>query len=133
MYIKIILKRETMKRVLKPKNLYQKLENAKKALKYTYQSEVGFKRIVKSFVVFSFVALIIPIESYLKAVLIISLMFPISAEILNTAIERAVDTATSEYRDSAKKSKDIASAFVYSSIFTTFLIWCSVLFFGFTS
>jgi len=121
-----------MKKILKPKNIYQKLKYARSGIIYTYRTEVGFKRIVRAFFIFATIALLLPIKDYFKIILVISLMFPISAEILNTAIEKTVDTATKEYQVTAKRAKDIASAFVYFSIFITFLIWCSVLYFAVT-
>ncbi len=42
--------------------------------------------------------------------LILTIACVISTELINTAIENAVDTATCEYKESAKKAKDTASA-----------------------
>ncbi len=44
------------------------------------------------------------------AVLVIAIMVVISAELFNSAVEKAVDTATKEYRADAKHSKDFAAA-----------------------
>lgn len=46
------------------------------------------------------------------AVLIITISMVIAAELINTAIENAVDTATLEYSDLAKKAKDTAAGVV---------------------
>lgn len=43
-------------------------------------------------------------------VLILTIFAVISAELLNTAVEKAVDTATSEIKSSAKLAKDAAAA-----------------------
>lgn len=46
------------------------------------------------------------------AVLIITISMVIAAELINTAIENAVNTATLEYSDFAKKAKDTAAGAV---------------------
>ena len=44
------------------------------------------------------------------AVLVVAITVVISAELFNSAVEKAVDTATKEYRSDAKHSKDFAAA-----------------------
>lgn len=47
------------------------------------------------------------------AILVLAIMSVITCEMLNTGIERAVDTATSEYSETAKLAKDISAGAVF--------------------
>ena len=47
------------------------------------------------------------------AILVIAISGVITCEMLNTGIERAVDTATSEYSETAKLAKDISAGAVF--------------------
>ena len=61
------------------------------------------------------------------AVLILMICSVISAELFNTAIEQAVDTATMEIKESAKLSKDAAAGAVLAlsvcSVFVGFMLF----------
>lgn len=46
------------------------------------------------------------------AILLVSIFSVLAAELVNTAVERAVDTATDEFRETAKIAKDTAAASV---------------------
>lgn len=73
-----------------------------------------------------FIALV-EMSSVSKAALFFS-MFPIIiAEMVNSAIERAVDLVTLEYSETAKKAKDAAAGIVLVSVVFTFLVWVAVL------
>lgn len=62
------------------------------------------------------------------AILLLSISTVIGAELLNTAIERAVDTATAEIKPSAKFAKDAAAGAVL--IFAIFSILIGICLFG---
>lgn len=62
------------------------------------------------------------------AVLLLSISSVIGAELINTGIERAVDTATSEIKPSAKLAKDAAAGAVL--VFAVFAVLIGVCLFG---
>ncbi|MDR0663922.1 MAG: diacylglycerol kinase [Helicobacteraceae bacterium] len=62
-----------------------------------------------------------------RAVLFISLLLPIFAELINSAIERVVDLVTSEYHELAKAAKDAGSAIVLVALTITGLIWATAI------
>ncbi len=62
------------------------------------------------------------------AVLLTAISSVIGAELLNTAIERAVDTATSEIKPSAKLAKDAAAGAVL--VFAVFSVLVGLCLFG---
>ena len=56
------------------------------------------------------------------AVLAIAILAVLSAELFNTAIERAVDTATKDFSENAKNAKDVsASGALISAIFSVII------------
>lgn len=62
------------------------------------------------------------------AVLLLAISSVIGAELLNTAIEKAVDTATAEIKPSAKFAKDAAAGAVL--VFAVFAVLVGVCLFG---
>ena len=69
--------------------------------------------------IFAYFYGITPIE---RGVLILTCALVISAEMINTAIERAVDTATKEFSETAKLAKDAAAGAVLVLAFASILI-----------
>ncbi|MDR1451272.1 MAG: diacylglycerol kinase [Helicobacteraceae bacterium] len=61
-----------------------------------------------------------------RAVLFVSLLLPIFAELINSAIERVVDLVTEDYHDLAKTAKDAGSAVVFVALVITSLVWAIV-------
>lgn len=95
----------------------------------TALKEAGIRKEV-AFIVFSLsVVPFFLVPLWAKVALIMSSFFPLFAELVNTAIEKAVDTATRNFSITAKKSKNIASVFVYGVIAWTLALWIIILFF----
>lgn len=69
----------------------------------------------------------IDLEIYKKIILILSIFFVIFAELVNSAIERVVDLATSDYHPLAKAAKDAGSAIVFVAIVISLGIWGIIL------
>ena len=114
-------------------NLIRNFQNSLNGLIDIYTAETAFRVEVVAFVFFVAVAFLLPIAAIYKAILILSLPIVLIAEIINSAIERAVDTATLEYDENAKKSKDAASTIVLISMLWVGLIWIATLYFAFHS
>ncbi|MCV6607553.1 MAG: diacylglycerol kinase [Campylobacterales bacterium] len=89
------------------------------------QTEVGL------FIIGTIIIFFLDIGMGHKAILFISLMFPIFAELINSSIERVVDLVTLEYHELAKHAKDAGSAVVLVSLIMTGLIWVVTLYDGF--
>lgn len=62
------------------------------------------------------------------AVLLLSISSVIGAELINTAVEQAVDTATTEIKPSAKFAKDVSAGAVL--VFAVFAVLTGVCLFG---
>jgi diacylglycerol kinase (ATP) len=76
------------------------------------------------------VALLLPASALGKVLMIASIILVLIVELLNSAIESAVDHASMERHPLAKRAKDIASAAVFLSIVNALVIWGMVLFWG---
>jgi len=108
-------------------NIINNFMNSINGIVDVYKSEAAFRIEVVAFVIMCTVAILLPIDTVYKVVLILSLPIVPIAEVINSAIERAVDTATLEFDENAKKSKDAASTIVMLSLVWVGAIWCAVL------
>ncbi|MDR2906106.1 MAG: diacylglycerol kinase [Helicobacteraceae bacterium] len=61
-----------------------------------------------------------------KAVLLVSLLLIILAELVNSSIERVVDLVTKDFHELAKHAKDAASAGVLVAILIALIAWAVV-------
>ena len=112
----------------KPKhNLFKNTVYALEGLVDITKHEASFKWQILLFVVGTVVAWLLPIELGYKFVLSISLIIPVLAEIINSAIERVVDLVTQDYRILAKQAKDAGAAIVFVSLLTLAAIWLATL------
>jgi diacylglycerol kinase (ATP) len=74
------------------------------------------------------VALLLPANHLGKAMMISSILLVLIAELLNSALESAVDHTSLEQHPLAKRAKDIASAAVFLSIVNALVVWGLVIF-----
>ncbi len=108
----------------KPKhNLFKNTVYALEGLVDITKHEASFKWQILLFIVGTVVAWMLPIETGYKFILSISLIIPVLAEIINSAIERVVDLVTQDYHILAKQAKDAGAAIVFVSLLTLAAIW----------
>jgi diacylglycerol kinase (ATP) len=69
------------------------------------------------------VALLLPASQLSKTIMIASILLVMIVELLNSAIETAVDHTSMEQHPLAKRAKDIASAAVFLSIANALVVW----------
>jgi len=116
----------------KPKyNIFKNIGYTIDGLKDLIENEASFRLEIVLFVIFSFIAWLLPITMIQSSILFISLFIPILAEIINSAIERIVDLITHDYHLLAKKAKDMGATLVLFSTILTAFIWFFVLIFSF--
>jgi len=72
-------------------------------------------------------ALFLPASGVGKAVMIAAVLLVIVVELLNSAVEAAVDRISLEHHRLAKRAKDIGSAAVFVSLVNVPLVWILVL------
>ncbi len=108
----------------KPK--YHFFKNTKYALEgfiYALKTETSFK--LEFFIAFIVIPLIFltPLELWQQSVLLITYFLIMIVELLNSALENAVDLITKEIHPLAKSAKDIGATAVMFSIILHILCW----------
>ncbi|MDR2151797.1 MAG: diacylglycerol kinase [Helicobacteraceae bacterium] len=93
------------------------------------KNETPMKAELLALIVGSAILIVWDIPFVYRAILFISLLLPIFAELINSAIERVVDLITSDYHELAKAAKDAGSAIVFLSLVITGLIWAVTIWF----
>jgi len=73
------------------------------------------------------IALFIPVGGTEKALMIASVLLVLVVELLNSAIEAAVDRISLENHQLAKRAKDIGSAAVFLSLINVVVVWALIL------
>ncbi|HEX9179962.1 MAG TPA: diacylglycerol kinase, partial [Burkholderiales bacterium] len=73
-------------------------------------------------------ALLLPASGVGKALMVGSVLLVLMVELLNSAVEAAVDRVSYENHELAKRAKDIGSAAVFVSLVNVPVVWGLVLF-----
>lgn len=92
-------------------------------LKATLQYEAAFREEAVLASVLIPIALLLPLEVSMKAMMVGSVMLVLIVEILNSAVEAVVDRVSFEYHPISKRAKDMGSAAVFLSLLNVFTIW----------
>jgi len=74
------------------------------------------------------VALLVPVSGLERALMIASVLLVLIVELLNSAVEAAVDRVSLDRHALAKRAKDIGSAAVFLSLVNVAVVWGLVLF-----
>ena len=101
---------------------------ALQGLRAAWQHEDAFRQEVLIAVIAIPAALLLPANPLGKALMIASILLVLIVELLNSALETAVDHTSLERHPLAKRAKDIASAAVFLSIVNALVVWGMVLF-----
>ena len=113
----------------KGKKGIKRIKNAFKysieGLKTAWSDEEAFRQIFILAVIFTILGFFCGETWEQKILLILPCFFCVSAELINSAIENAVDFTSIEIHPLAKKAKDIASALQFVSIIFFILVWGS--------
>ncbi|MGA7749259.1 MAG: diacylglycerol kinase [Gallionella sp.] len=97
-------------------------------LRAAWQHEDAFRQEVLIAAIAIPVALLLPANLLGKTLMIASILWVLIVELLNSALETAVDHTSLEQHPLAKRAKDIASAAVLLSIVNALVVWGSVIF-----
>jgi len=93
-----------------------------------WQHEDAFRQEVLVAAIAIPAALLLPASTLGKVMMIASILMVLIVELLNSALETAVDHTSLERHPLAKRAKDIASAAVFLSIVNALAVWGLVLF-----
>ena len=101
---------------------------ALQGLRAAWRHEDAFRQEVLVAAIAIPVALLLPASPLGKVMMIASILLVLIVELLNSALESAVDHTSLEQHPLAKRAKDIASAAVFLSIVNALVVWGLVLF-----
>ena len=99
---------------------------ALQGLRAAWQHEDAFRQEVLIAAIAIPVALLLPANLLGKVMMIASILLVLIVELLNSALETAVDHTSLEQHPLAKRAKDIASAAVFLSIVNSLVVWVLV-------
>ncbi|AMJ76582.1 diacylglycerol kinase [Alteromonas stellipolaris] len=114
----------------KPKGLhriYLALLNSTRAFKWLAKNESAFKQELLLLLVSILATFVFQITLTEQLILIITILFIIFSEIINTAIEAIVDRVGLEIHPLSGLAKDLGSAAVFISITIAILAWLAIL------
>ncbi len=108
---------------------YSLIKNASYAIEgliESFKNETSFKIEVVLFFVFTVAIWLFDISLLSKVIMQTSMLIPLIVELINGAVERAVDLITTKKHPLAKFAKDAGAAAVLLSLFLTAGIWVAV-------
>ncbi len=92
-------------------------------LRAAYRLEDAFRQEIVLAVELIPAALLLPVAATGRAILLASVMLVLIVELLNSAIEAAVDRFGSEQHPLSGQAKDIGSAAVFTSLALFLIVW----------
>ena len=96
-------------------------------LRAAIRHEDAFRQEVLLTVILIPTSLFLPVSAVSKAMMIASVLLVLIAELLNSAVEAAVDHTSLDHHQLAKRAKDIGSAAVLLSMLNVVLVWLLIL------
>ena len=93
-----------------------------------YRNEDAFRQEVWLAAVLVPLALFLPVGVLGKALMIASVLLVIVVELVNSALEAAVDRISLDHHHLAKRAKDIGSAAVFVALVNVLVVWGLILF-----
>lgn len=109
------------------KRVYLASKNSFRALKWLTLNESAFRQECLLLAVGIFVVAIWQLSLYESMALLISLLFVMFAEIVNTAIEAIIDRVGLDIHPLSGLAKDLGSLAVLVSMLIAFGVWLSIL------
>jgi diacylglycerol kinase (ATP) len=97
-------------------------------LSWAWRSEAAFRQEVVVIAIATVVALLLPVSSFQKLVLIAVLVLVLIVEIVNSAIEAIVDRISLDRHPLSKVAKDMGSAAVALALLLALATWLVVLY-----
>lgn len=101
-------------------------KNSQRAFKWLAKNEAAFKQELFLLALSLIIISIWQIGIYEKVMLLISVLFVILAEVVNTAIEATIDRVGLEIHPLSGLAKDLGSAAVLIALLISSFVWISV-------
>lgn len=97
--------------------------NSVKGLVAAYKNEIAFRQYTWLMLLLLPIAYVISVSVAEFAMLVLSILIVLIAELLNTAVEAVVDRIGLEHHELSGRAKDVGSAAVFVSLFGLVLVW----------
>lgn len=101
---------------------------ALQGLRAAWQHEDAFRQEILVAAIAIPATLVLPASPLGKVMMVASILLVLIVELLNSAVETAVDHTSLEQHPLAKRAKDIASAAVFLSIVNALAVWGMVIY-----
>ena len=109
------------------RRLYNATRYSLMGLAAAWRGEAAFRQEVVLFVILAPLGLWLGDSGMERALLVGSLLLVLIVELLNSAVEAAIDRIGPEIHALSKQAKDVASAAVFLSLLNAAVIWALVL------
>ena len=109
------------------KRVWNAFHYSMEGFRAAYKNEDAFRQETWLAVVLIPTALLLPVGMIGRAMMIASVLLVLIVELLNSAIEAAVDRISLDHHRLAKRAKDIGSAAVFVALFNVLVVWACVL------
>lgn len=96
-------------------------------LRAAYRHESAFRQELALAVMLTVAIIALPFTLTQRAILLVTVVIVLIAELLNSAIEAVVDRISLEDHQLAKRAKDLGSAAVFVSLMLCLIVWILVL------
>jgi len=107
---------------MRNENIFQSFKCAFEGIIYTVKTQRNVYVHIAATIIVLILGLLLNFSSTEMAVLMLTCALVVTCEIINTAIEKAVDLATTEYHEAAKIAKDAAAGAVLFSAVSSIII-----------
>ncbi|WP_237293649.1 diacylglycerol kinase [Vibrio sp. CK2-1] len=114
---KVVVKRTGIMRIIFT------LKHSFNGLKWMIKNEAAFQQELVLFIPLTVLACYLDISAVQSVCLILSMMFVLFAEMVNTAIEAVVDRVGLEYHTLSGVAKNVGSAVVTLSMIMSAMVW----------
>ena len=110
-----------------PARLAGALRYSLAGFRHATRHEAAFQQEVLVFLLLLPAAVLLPVPTLDRLILVLSMLLVIVVELLNSAIEATVDRISFENHRLAKRAKDIGSAAVMLSLVNAGVVWLLIL------
>jgi diacylglycerol kinase (ATP) len=108
-------------------HLFRSMRHSLAGFAEAFRHERSFREDLVLAAILTPLAVILPVNAVSTAVMLTSLSLIIIAELLNSAIEKAIDDISLETRPLAKRAKDMASAGVFLAFLNCLVVWSIII------
>jgi diacylglycerol kinase (ATP) len=96
-------------------------------IKAAWINEAAIRQEISAAILLTLVAIFLPVTPIERTLLIASLLIVVIVELLNSAVEAAVDRIGSELHELSGRAKDIGSAAVFVALLLVALVWITII------